>query len=80
MAKSREHFDKSVAKQPNYFGTHVLMAEDLAVKAQDRKLFDEHIDYVLKGDPASIADLAPENRIEQKKAELLKKQADDLFE
>lgn len=80
LAKSREHFDKSVAKQPNYFGTHVLMAEDLAVKAQDRKLFDEHIDYVLKGDPASIAELAPENKIEQKKAELLKKQADDLFE
>ncbi len=80
LAKSREHFDKSIAKQPNYFGTHVLMAEDLAVKAQDRKLFDEHIEYVLKGDPAVIADLAPENRIEQKKAELLKKQASDLFE
>jgi tetratricopeptide (TPR) repeat protein len=80
LAKSREHFDKSLAKEPNYFGTHVLMAEDLAVKAQDRKLFDEHIEFVLKSDPAVIPELTPENKIEQKKAELLKKQANDLFE
>lgn len=80
LAKSREHFDKSLAGHPNYFGTHTLMAEDLAVKAQDRKLFDEHVEYVLKGDPNVIPEIAPENRVEQRKAELLKKRASELFE
>lgn len=80
LAKSRENFDKSLAGNANYFGTHTLMAEDLAVKAQDRKLFDTHVEYVLKGDPNVIPEIAPENRVEQRKAELLKKRADELFE
>ncbi len=80
LVKSRENFDKSLAGFPNYFGTHTLMAEDLAVKAQDRKLFDEHLEFVLKGDPNVIPEIAPENRVEQRKAELLKKRASELFE
>jgi tetratricopeptide (TPR) repeat protein len=80
LAKSRVHFDKSLANEPNYLGTHVLMAEDLAVKAQDKKLFEEHIDYVLKADPAVIPEIAPENRIEQKKAKELLTKKDELFE
>lgn len=80
LAKSKENFDKSLAAHPNYFGSHTLMAEDLAVKAQDRKMFDEHLEYVLKGDPNSIPEIGPENRVEQRKAELLKKRAPDLFE
>jgi tetratricopeptide (TPR) repeat protein len=80
LVKSKEHFEKSLAAHPNYFGTHTLMAADLAVKSQDRKMFDEHLDYVINGDPNSIPELGPENRIEQKKAALLKKQGSELFE
>jgi hypothetical protein len=80
LVKSRENFERSLAGHPNYFGTHTLMAEDLAVKAQDRKLFDEHVNFVLNGDANAIPELGPENRAEQRKAELLKKRADELFE
>ncbi len=80
LAKSREHFDASLKGHPNYFGTHTLMAEDLAVKAQDRKMFDEHVEFVLTGDPNVIPEIAPENRVEQRKAGLLKKRASELFE
>jgi tetratricopeptide (TPR) repeat protein len=80
VAKSRQHFDKSLAGHPEYFGTSVLMAEDLAVKAQDKKLFEERLDYVLKADANVNPEIAPENRIEQKKAKALLAQKDELFE
>ncbi len=80
LQKSRENFEKSLDGHPNYFGSHTLMAEDLAVKAQDRSLFDTHIEYVLRGDPDVVPEIAPENRVEQRKAELLKARADELFE
>jgi tetratricopeptide (TPR) repeat protein len=80
VAKSREHFNKSLAGHPEYFGTSVLMAEDLAVKAQDKKLFEERLEYVLNADPNVNPEIAPENRIEQRKAKLLIAQKDELFE
>ena len=80
LNKSREHFTKSLKAEPNYLGTSVLMAEDLAVKSQDKKLFEERLDFVLKADPAAIPDIAPENRVEQKKAKELLTKKDELFE
>ncbi|MNC98739.1 hypothetical protein D3C83_167950 [compost metagenome] len=56
------------------------MAEDLAVKAQDKKLFEERLDYVLKADANVNPEIAPENRIEQKKAKALLAQKEELFE
>lgn len=80
VKKSRVHFDKSLAAHPNYLGTSVLMAEDLAVKAQDKKLFEERLDFVLKADPNAIPEVAPENRVEQRKAKALLAKKDELFE
>jgi tetratricopeptide (TPR) repeat protein len=80
LGKSRAHFDKSLTAEPNYLGTSVLMAEDLAVKSQDKKLFEERLDFVLKANPAMIPEIAPENRVEQKKAKELLTKKDELFE
>jgi hypothetical protein len=81
LERSKQHFEASLSREPNYFGTHVLMAQDYAVKAQDRAVFDEHIDFVLNGDPmAAGPELGPENRCEVRKAQRLQEQAPTLFE
>ena len=81
VERSREHFEVSLRHAPNYFATRVLMAGDYAVKAQDRANFDENLAWVLANDPEmGGAEIAPENRCEQRKARELQGQADDLFE
>lgn len=77
---SRQHFDESVRQQPNYFGTHVLFAGELAVKLQDREMFLSHLNLVIDGDPEALEGAEPENRIEQRKARALMERIDDLFE
>jgi tetratricopeptide (TPR) repeat protein len=77
--KSREYFDKSLAKAPNYLATHVLIAEVLAPKLDDRALFERELKYVLEADANAIPEVAPEAMIEKKKAERLLKKADDIF-
>lgn len=81
VARSREHFETSLRHAPHYFATRVLMAQDYAVKAQDRATFDEQLAYVLEHDPEEGGpDIAPENRCEQRKARELLARADELFE
>ena len=81
LEQSRSFFETSLAAAPNYFGTRVLMAQDYAVKAQDRELFTQQLQTVIDGDPESGGpEIAPENRCEQRKAQVLLSQADELFE
>lgn len=80
LARSRQHFDESLRHENNYFGTHVLFAENLAVKLQDRALFEQHLRFVIDGDPEALPDVAPENRVEQRKARDLLARIDELFE
>lgn len=80
LERSKDHFEKSLQMEPNYFATHVLYAQDWAVKAQDRAAFDKHLDYVLTHDPESLPPVAPENRCEQRKAKDLKEKAFEMFE
>jgi tetratricopeptide (TPR) repeat protein len=77
--KSREYFEKSLKKNPNYFATHVLIAELLAPKLDDRALFDRELKWVMETPLDIIPEVAPEAAIERKKAERLMKKADDLF-
>ena len=79
MNRSREHFETSMAIQPNYFGTRTLMAEDYAVKQGDQELFERLLMENLNRDPAAAPDAAPENRCEQRKAKKLLAEIDDLF-
>lgn len=80
LNKSRQHFDLSLEKAPNYFATRVLMADDYAVKAQDKELYRELLEAVINGDPESLPEAAPENRCEQRKAKILLDQIEDRFE
>jgi hypothetical protein len=80
LDESRKHFEASILAFPAYFGTHVLMAEDLAVKLRDRELFEEKLNYVLASDPELLAGAGPENRAEQRKARALLDNEGALFE
>jgi tetratricopeptide (TPR) repeat protein len=80
LERSRQHFEESLRRFPNYFSTHTLYAENYAVKAQNRQLFEEHLRFVLDNDPNSIPEAGPENRVEQRKARDLLARIDELFE
>jgi tetratricopeptide (TPR) repeat protein len=79
LDKSKDHFDKSIAAAPAYFGTKVLMAENLAVKKQDQAMFDTLLEEVINGDPNAVPEIAPENAMEQAKAKALKAKKSDFF-
>jgi hypothetical protein len=79
MKKSAAHFNVSIDAHPNYFGTRILMAEEWAVKEDNRPLFEELVGYVQKADPNSIPAITPENTCEQRKANKLMAEIDDIF-
>lgn len=79
MKKSAEHFNISMEAHPDYWGTRVLMAEEWAIKEDNRPLFEELLNYVLQGDPNVIPYIKPENMCEQRKAKKLMAEADDYF-
>lgn len=80
LDRSGQHFEESIRRFPNYFGTRVLYAENYAVKTQNRQLFEEQLRMVIDGDPESMPEAAPENRVEQRKARALIERVDELFE
>lgn len=79
MDKSKEHFAISMEKYPEYLGTKVLYADYYAKKEDDKELFVKLIDEVLAADPEAVPELVAENRIEQRKAQALKDQVEELF-
>lgn len=79
MDKAKEHFEKALAMEPNYLGTKVLYAEYWAAKQDEKEMFVRLLNEVKSADPSVIPELAAENAIEQKKAEILLSQVDELF-
>ena len=79
LAKSAEYFQSSVKKQPNYLATHVLIADLLAPKLQDRAMFERELKFVLDTPAESMPDVIHEQNIEKKKAEKLLKELDERF-
>ena len=77
---SRQHFEKAIAIEPNYFGTRTLYAELYATKAQDKETFHQQLDYVIANPPGALPDAEPENRYEQAFARQLKEKANEFFE
>lgn len=80
LDKAQQHFKRALALSPAYLGTKVLMAEYYAVKRQDKALFKRLLDEVLGADPQVLPDVAPIQRIEQRRAKKLLAKIDDLFE
>lgn len=79
LEKSKVHFKKSLEIEPNYVGTKVLWAAELAVKQQDEEMFDKLLNEVLAAPDDVIAELKPEILVEKQKAKELLAQKDDLF-
>ncbi len=80
LDKAKEHFEKSLKIEPNYFGTKVLMARYYATKKQDKALFKKLLEEVIKGDVNVLPDVIPMQKIEQRKAKELLAEIDDKFE
>jgi hypothetical protein len=64
---------------PDYLATRVIRAEYLAVAAQDMKMFEEDLTYVINADPNKIPEVAAENTKEQEKAKKLLEKKGELF-
>ena len=79
MKKSAAHFNASMEAHPDYWGTRVAMAEEWAIKEDNKDLYLELLDYVLAGDPDVIPYIKPENLCEQRKAKILKEDIDEYF-
>ena len=79
MKKSAAHFNTAIDAHPNYFATRILMAEEWAVKEDNRPLFEELVNYVINGDPNAVPSALPENQCEQRKAKRLMADIDDTF-
>jgi hypothetical protein len=79
MNKAKVHFDASLKHSPNYLATTVLWAEFYAVKADDKAGFKEKLEWVMKQPDDVIPEVAPENKIEKKKAQKLLSQIEEKF-
>ncbi|MBW2465243.1 MAG: hypothetical protein JRH11_26580, partial [Deltaproteobacteria bacterium] len=78
---SRQNFEQAMTAAPDYLGTRTLMAQLYAVKAQNRELFEEQLNFVIAANIDDLsAELRPENLIEQRRAQALLDQADEFFE
>lgn len=79
LNKSKQYFDLALAAYPNFLGTHVLLAEQWAVKTQNKAKFTEELNWVLAQDPNGIPEVRPEAEAEQRKAKALLADIDNLF-
>jgi tetratricopeptide (TPR) repeat protein len=79
LPKSEEYFKKAIAADPNYLATRVLFAENYATKMDNKELYREHLEFVLKFDLSQAPDLLPENHFEQIKAKAMLDKIDDTF-
>ncbi len=80
LNKAKQHYDRSIAIAPKYFGTKVILARYYATKKQDKVLFKKVLEEVIAGDPNVLPDVIPMQKIEQRKAKELLAQISDLFE
>ena len=79
MKKAAAFFNTAIDAYPNYYGTRILMAEEWAIKEDNRPLFEELVNYVLNGDVNVMPEIVPESACEQRKARILMDNADDTF-
>ena len=79
LEKSKVHFKKSLEISPDFVGTKVLWAAELAVKIQDEETFDALIAEIEAAKADSIPEVTPEQQIEKEKAAQLKAERSDLF-
>jgi tetratricopeptide (TPR) repeat protein len=79
LEKSKVHFKKSLEISPDFVGTKVLWAAELAVKTQDEETFDKLMAEIEAVKEDAIPDVSAETRVEKQKAAELKANRSDLF-
>lgn len=79
LEKSKVHFKKSLEISPDFVGTKVLWAAELATKTQDEATFDTLIAEIEASKEDAIPEILPELRVELQKGAELKANRDDLF-
>ncbi len=79
MKKSAAHFNIAIDAQPNYYGSRILMAEEWAIKEDNRPLYEELVNYVVNGDPNVIPEIVPESICEQRKGKEMLSKIDETF-
>jgi hypothetical protein len=80
LSKSKDSFERAIAVSDTYFGTKVSYAEFYAVKAEDKSLFTRLLREVTDGNPETLPDVIPEQKLEQQKAEQLLSRTSELFQ
>ncbi|MCP4809902.1 MAG: hypothetical protein GY913_08150 [Proteobacteria bacterium] len=79
LDQSKVKFEEAIAAHPDHLGNRVLICEYWGVKTQTREICETELNYVINADPAVIPELQPEQEAEQRKAQALLDQMDDLF-
>lgn len=79
LNRARANFEHALRIAPNYLAPRVLIAENVAVKARTRDVFDEQLHAVLFSTAQNDPELGPENAAEQRRARRLIDTAPVLF-
>ena len=78
--KARFHFEQAMQKnQRKFYLTQFYFAKYYAVRVQDKELFTRALAEVIHGNPGDLKDVCLINRVMQRRAQELAKQAEDLF-
>ncbi len=78
--KARGHFEQAMQQsQRKFYLAQVYFAKYYAVRVQDKELFGRALAEVLRGDPGELKEVCLINRVMQRRAQELAKQAEDLF-
>ncbi len=80
LAKSKEHFEASLAAQPNFLGTKVLKADAYAChkKVEDEEMYEALLAEVIAADPKAIPEIEPEALVVQAKAKEMQGNFEDF--
>jgi len=78
--KARGHFEQAMQKnQRKFYLAQFYFAKYYAVRVQDKELFTRALAEVIHGNPGDLKDVCLINRVMQRRARELAKQAEDLF-
>ena len=78
--KARFHFEQALQKnQRKFYLAQFYFAKYYAVRVQDKELFTRALAEVIHGNPGDLKDVCLINRVMQRRAQELAKQAEDLF-
>ncbi len=78
--RARLHFEQAMRdSHSDFFLAQVYFARYYAVRVQDKELFERTLAEVIQGNPGRLKEVCLINRVMQRRAQELAKQADDLF-